>query len=41
VNKAFCDRMDGLTGNKVPLEEFSFHSQKSHKLNCNWKVCNC
>jgi choline monooxygenase len=41
VNKAFCDRMDGLTGNKVPLEEFSFHSQKSHKLNCNWKVRNC
>ncbi len=38
ANKAFCDRMDGVTGNRVPLEDFSFHSRASHKLNCNWKV---
>eukprot|EP00428_Durinskia_dybowskii_P086919 CAMPEP_0170438686 /NCGR_PEP_ID=MMETSP0117_2-20130122/45378_1 /TAXON_ID=400756 /ORGANISM="Durinskia baltica, Strain CSIRO CS-38" /LENGTH=231 /DNA_ID=CAMNT_0010698947 /DNA_START=404 /DNA_END=1098 /DNA_ORIENTATION=- len=38
ANKAFCDRMNGSNGNRVPLEDFSLHSTTSHKLNCNWKL---
>lgn len=44
-NKAFCDRLSGVgntgsasSSSAVPLEEFSFHSAKSHTLKCNWKV---
>lgn len=32
-NKGFCDRLA-----HIPLEDFKFHSNESHKINCNWKV---
>lgn len=32
-NQAFCDRMKD-----IPLENYKFHSEATHKLACNWKV---
>ena len=32
-NEGFCTRME-----EIPLENYKFHSEATHKLACNWKV---